>query len=60
MSDRGILAQSLRLERVQVRRAVLAGVLVALSGIGLTGTSAWLIVRAAQEPAVLSLTVPKI
>ena len=58
MSDRGILAQSLRLERVQVRRAVLAGVLVALSGIGLTGTSAWLIVRAAQEPAVLSLTVP--
>lgn len=49
---------ALRVERIPIRRAVLAGLLVSLSTIGLSGTSAWLIVRAAQEPAVLSLTVP--
>ena len=35
-----------------------AGLLVALSTIGLAATSAWLIVRAAERPGVLSLTVP--
>lgn len=41
-----------------MRRALLAGALVTLSTVGLAGTSAWLIVRSAQEPVVLSLTVP--
>ena len=45
-------------ERTSIRGALSAGLLVSLSTIGLSGTSAWLIVRAAQEPAVLSLTVP--
>jgi thiol reductant ABC exporter CydC subunit len=45
-------------ERRAIRRALAAGVGVALSSVGLAGTSAWLIVRAAERPAVLSLTVP--
>ena len=45
-------------ERRGIPRALVAGVGVALSGVGLAGTSAWLIVRAAERPAVLSLTVP--
>ncbi len=53
-----MLRRALRSERRGVARALGAGVLVALSSIGLAGTSAWLIVRAAQRPAVLSLTVP--
>jgi len=53
-----VLRHALGVERTALRRAVLAGLLVSLSTIGLSGTSAWLIVRAAQEPAVLSLTVP--
>ncbi len=48
----------MKLERSPIRGALAAGLLVSLSTIGLSGTSAWLIVRAAQEPAVLSLTVP--
>jgi len=41
-----------------VLRALWAGVLVSFSTVGLAGTSAWLIVRAAQRPAVLALSVP--
>jgi thiol reductant ABC exporter CydC subunit len=53
-----VLGPALHIERTSLWRAVLAGLLVSLSTMGLSGTSAWLIVRAAQEPAVLSLTVP--
>ena len=56
-SDRVVLS-AVRQERVALRRALWAGLLVGLSTVGLAGTSAWLIVRAAQHPAVLSLTVP--
>ena len=45
-------------ERCGIGRALAAGIAVALSSVGLAGTSAWLIVRAAERPAVLSLTVP--
>ena len=58
MRVRGVVHNALGLERRSLRRAILAGLLVTFSTIGLSGTSAWLIVRAAQEPAVLSLTVP--
>ena len=58
MATDHVLRHALGVERTALRRAVLAGLLVSLSTIGLSGTSAWLIVRAAQEPAVLSLTVP--
>ncbi len=50
------LASALRSESRSCRRAVAAGVFVSFSSIGLAGTSAWLIVRAAQRPAILSLT----
>ena len=49
---------ALRAERRALARAVGAGALVSLATIGLAATSAWLIVRAAQRPSVLSLTVP--
>jgi thiol reductant ABC exporter CydC subunit len=58
MPTRGVVRHALELEQLALRRAVIAGLLVTLSTIGLAGTSAWLIVRSAQEPAVLSLTVP--
>jgi thiol reductant ABC exporter CydC subunit len=45
-------------EAPALRRALYAGLLVGLSTVGLAGTSAWLIARSAQEPVVLSLTVP--
>ena len=47
-----------RREKRAIARALAAGLLVTLSTVGLAGTSAWLIVRAAQRPSVLSLTVP--
>lgn len=52
------MAGSLVRERRAVVRALWAGVLVSFSTVGLAGTSAWLIVRAAQRPAVLALSVP--
>jgi thiol reductant ABC exporter CydC subunit len=55
---RGVLRRALERERTALRRALLAGLLVTGASVGLAGTSAWLIVRAAQRPAVLSLTVP--
>ena len=54
----GIVREALREERRAVRAALAAGLLVTLCTVGLAGTSAWLIVRAAQRPSVLSLTVP--
>jgi thiol reductant ABC exporter CydC subunit len=45
-------------ERVAVTRALVAGLVVTLCTVGLSATSAWLIVRSAQRPGVLSLTVP--
>lgn len=53
-----IVGNALAREGPSVRRALYAGLLVGLSTVGLAGTSAWLIVRAAQRPVVLSLTVP--
>jgi len=58
VKNKGVLVRALGEEQAPIRHAVLAGLLVSLSTIGLSGTSAWLIVRAAQEPAILSLTVP--
>ncbi len=54
----GIVRAALLRERSALWRALAAGLLVTLSTVGLAGTSAWLIVRAAQRPVVLSLTVP--
>jgi len=53
-----LIRDALTKDRTAIRRALWSGVFVALSTIGLSGTSAWLIVRAAQHPVVLSLTVP--
>jgi ATP-binding cassette subfamily C protein CydC len=59
MSERaGIVREALTRERRAVRGALWAGLLVTLCTVGLAATSAWLIVRAAQRPSVLSLTVP--
>lgn len=55
---RSLLATAMVAERKGLLRALLAGGLVNLSTLGLAATSAWLIVRAAQRPVVLSLTVP--
>ncbi|MDE3082173.1 MAG: thiol reductant ABC exporter subunit CydC [Acidobacteriota bacterium] len=54
----GLVARALRRETRAAMGALGAGLGVGLATVGLSGTSAWLIVRAAQEPAVLSLTVP--
>lgn len=54
----GVLAGALRRERGAMRRALAAGLAVTGSTVGLAVTSAWLIVRAAQRPTVLALTVP--
>lgn len=53
-----LLRDALVRERPAWRRALWAGTFMALSTIGLAGTSAWLIVRAAQHPVILSLTLP--
>ena len=52
------LGESLDAERPAIARALWAGGLVSVSTIGLASTSAWLIVRAAGRPVILSLTVP--
>ncbi|HET9089255.1 MAG TPA: ATP-binding cassette domain-containing protein [Acidimicrobiales bacterium] len=54
----GLVARALRREARAAVGALGAGLGVGLATLGLSGTSAWLIVRAAQQPAVLSLTVP--
>jgi len=53
----GIVRDALARERGAVARALGAGLLVTLCTVGLSATSAWLIVRSAQRPGVLSLTV---
>jgi thiol reductant ABC exporter CydC subunit len=53
----GVVAEALGRERVAARRALGAGLLVTLCTVGLSSTSGWLIVRSAQRPGVLSLTV---
>ncbi len=45
-------------ERRRVILSLVAGVGVALSSVALSATSAWLIVRSAERPAILSLSVP--
>jgi thiol reductant ABC exporter CydC subunit len=55
---RNLLSEALGAERAALVRSLAAGAAVSLSTVGLAGTSAWLIVRAAERPAVLSLTVP--
>lgn len=57
-SSHPVLRDALVPERVALWRALAAGSLVSMSSVFLAGTSAWLIVRAAQRPAILSLTVP--
>ena len=52
------LGEAMTAERPAIRRALGAGVLVAISTVGLAATSAWLIVRASERPAILSLSVP--
>ncbi len=53
-----VLRDALRAERPALGRAFWSGVLVTISAVGLASTSAWLIVRASERPAILSLTVP--
>ncbi len=52
------MARALARHRRALVGAFLAALGVALATVGLAGTSAWLIVRAAEKPAVLSLSVP--
>ena len=52
------LGEALTAERPAIDRALWAGALVSVSTVGLASTSAWLIVRASERPAILSLTVP--
>lgn len=52
------LGAAIAAERTSIRRALWAGALVSVSAVGLASTSAWLIVRASERPAILSLTVP--
>ena len=52
------MRDALARERGALVRALGAGLLVTLCTVGLSATSAWLIVRSAQRPGVLSLTVP--
>ena len=52
------LGEALVAERPAIGRALWAGALVSVSTVGLASTSAWLIVRASERPAILSLTVP--
>jgi len=51
------LRESLRLERRAVVVALAAGTAVSVATVALSGTAAWLIVRSAQRPAILSLTL---
>ena len=52
------LGEALVAERSAIGRALWAGALVTVSTVGLASTSAWLVVRASERPAILSLTVP--
>ncbi len=52
------LRDALARHRSLVVRALGASALMSLASVGLAATSAWLIVRSAQRPVVLSLSVP--
>lgn len=52
-----ILARAMMGQKRQLAMGMLAGVGLAASSIGLAVSSSWLIVRASERPAVLSLTV---
>jgi len=51
------LRESLRLEQRGVALALSASVAVSLATVALSGTAGWLIVRSAQRPPILSLTL---
>jgi thiol reductant ABC exporter CydC subunit len=51
------LRESLRLERRATALALAASAAVAVATVALSGTAAWLIVRSAQRPPILSLTL---
>ena len=60
MSDvrrRSVFHESLVLERRSVLVALAASVSVSIATVALSGSAAWLIVRSAQRPALLSLTM---
>lgn len=52
-----ILARAMMSQKRELAMGMLAGVGLAASSIGLAVSSSWLIVRASERPAVLSLTV---
>jgi thiol reductant ABC exporter CydC subunit len=54
--ERSILREALVRERRNVLIALAASVAVSVSTVALSGSAAWLIVRSAQRPALLSLT----
>lgn len=58
MKRRSLVGAALSSNRRGATGALGAGLGVGLATVGLSGTSAWLIVRAAERPSVLSLTVP--
>lgn len=55
--QRSVLRESLNLERRGVVIALAASVGVSVATVALSGSAAWLIVRSAQRPALLSLTL---
>jgi thiol reductant ABC exporter CydC subunit len=55
--QRSVLRESLVRERRSVVFALAASVAVSLATVALSGSAAWLIVRSAQRPALLSLTL---
>ena len=55
--QRSVFRESLVLERQSVVVALAASVSVSIATVALSGSAAWLIVRSAQRPALLSLTM---
>jgi thiol reductant ABC exporter CydC subunit len=55
--QRSVLRESLVRERRSVVIALAASVAVSIATVALSGSAAWLIVRSAQRPALLSLTL---
>jgi thiol reductant ABC exporter CydC subunit len=56
LRQRSVFRESLILERRSVVVALAASVSVSIATVALSGSAAWLIVRSAQRPALLSLT----
>jgi thiol reductant ABC exporter CydC subunit len=57
LRQRSVFRESLILERRSVVVALAASVSVSIATVALSGSAAWLIVRSAQRPALLSLTM---